>query len=111
MLCPLFLINAGATYQRIVNMMLKDRIGKIMKVYVDDMLVKSRIASDHLHHLDEMFGILIIYNMKLNLQKCVFEVKSGKFIWFIVNYHGMKATLAKIKTLMEMRLPRTIREI
>ena len=36
--------NTGATYQRLMNGMFKDLIGKSMKVYVDDMLVKSKMA-------------------------------------------------------------------
>ena len=50
--------NAGASYQRLVNMMFKDLIGKTIKVYLDDMLVKSRIAGDHIEHLGQMFKIL-----------------------------------------------------
>ena len=38
--------NARATYQRLVNMMFKEQIGKTIKVYVDDMLVKSKIVVD-----------------------------------------------------------------
>ena len=48
---PFGLKNAGATYQRLVNMMLKDLIGKSMEVYMDDMLVKSKMARDHAEHL------------------------------------------------------------
>ena len=50
--------NARATYQRLVNMMFKDLIGKSMEVYVDNMLVKSKIAGDHVEHLKQMFNIL-----------------------------------------------------
>ena len=42
--------NAGATYQRLVNTMFKDLIGIDMEVYVDDMLVKSRAARDHMDY-------------------------------------------------------------
>ena len=48
---PFSLKNVGATYQRLVNMMFKDLIGKMMEVYVDDMLVKSKVAEDHIKHL------------------------------------------------------------
>ena len=58
---PFGLINAGATYQRLVNMMFKEHIGKTMEVYVDDMLVKSKEAQDHVKHLAEMFDILRKY--------------------------------------------------
>ena len=47
--------NAGATYQRLVNEMFKDLIGKSMEVYMDDMLFKSKTAGEH---LNQMFNIL-----------------------------------------------------
>ena len=41
--------------------MFKDLIGKSMEVYVDDMLVKSKIVGDHIEHLNQMFNILQKY--------------------------------------------------
>ena len=66
-------------------MMLKEKIGKIMEVYVDDMLVKSNVASDHVAHLIDMFRILRAYRMKLNPLKCAFGVASKKFLGFMLN--------------------------
>lgn len=48
-----------------------------MEVYVDNMLVKSLYTDDCLTHLIEMFSMLCTYNMKLNLNKCTFEVSLG----------------------------------
>ncbi|KAK1399685.1 hypothetical protein POM88_009548 [Heracleum sosnowskyi] len=108
---PFGLLNAGATYQRLVNRMFKDQIGKTMEVYVDDMLVKSKATGDHVLHLSEMFNILRRFRMKLNPQKCVFGVESGKFLGFIVNHRGIEANPAKIKALVEMRSPHNIKEV
>ena len=55
---PFGLKNAGATYQRLVNRMFSDQIRRTVEVYVDDMLVKSQAASEHITHLAEMFDIL-----------------------------------------------------
>ena len=44
--------NVGATYQRMVNMKFAEQIGQTMEVYVDDMLVKSNLAGDHIQDLD-----------------------------------------------------------
>ena len=55
---PFGLKNAGATYQRLVNHMFRELIGRSMEVYVDDLLVKSTEESDHIKHLTEAFGIL-----------------------------------------------------
>ena len=56
-----------------------------MEVYVDDMLINSKIASNHVSHLFNTFNILITYCMKLNPLKCTFGVASGKFLGFMVN--------------------------
>ena len=71
--------------KRLVNMMFKNLIGKTMEVYVDDMLVKSKVAEDHVKHIEHMFDILRWYQMKLNPLKCAFGVGSGKFLSFMVN--------------------------
>ncbi|XP_074355018.1 uncharacterized protein LOC141693750 [Apium graveolens] len=106
---PFGLINAGATYQRLVNMMFKNQIGKTMEVYVDDMLVKSKVADDHIKHLMEMFNILRRFRMKLNPQKCVFGVELGKFLGFIVNHKRIEANPAKIKALLDMKSPTNVK--
>ena len=77
---PFELKNAEATYQRLVNRIFKDKIDKTMEVYVDDMLVKSTTMEHHLRHLEETFFDLRLYNMKLNPDKCTFEVEAGKFL-------------------------------
>ena len=55
--------NAGATYQRLVNKMFEEFLGKMMEVYIDDMLVKSIMAEDHIHHLEQLFQALRKYHM------------------------------------------------
>ena len=49
---PFGLKNAGATYQRMVNMMFVEQIGRTMEVYVDDMLLKSKLVRDHIQDRD-----------------------------------------------------------
>lgn len=63
---PFGLKNARATYQRLVTKMFRNKIGKTMEVYVDDILVKSRKGIDHVTDLGKTFQILRHYKMKLN---------------------------------------------
>ena len=72
--------NARVTYQRLVNHMFRPEIGRNMKVYVDDILVKSIDQEKHLDDLQETFDTLRRYNMKLNLSKCAF-ISSSKEIF------------------------------
>ena len=82
--------------------MFKDLIGKSMEVYVDDMLVKSKIAGDHIEHLNQMFNILREYGIKLHPLKRAFGVGSGKFLGFMVNQRGIEANPEKINALLDL---------
>ena len=55
---PFKLKNAGVTYQRLMNKMFSKQIGKNMEVYVDDILVKSKVELAHLNDLNETFATL-----------------------------------------------------
>lgn len=66
--------NARATYQRLVNKMFIQQIGRNVEVFVDDIMVKSRREDHLLDNLQETFETLHLYNMKLNPSNCVFRV-------------------------------------
>ncbi|CAL8168152.1 unnamed protein product [Prunus armeniaca] len=108
---PFGLKNAGATYQRLVNKIFKEQIGKTMEVYVDDMLVKAPKRADHLKNLVEAFGLLRQYRMKLNPSKCTFGVSSGRFLGYFVTQRGIEAHPRQIKAILEMKSPSTVKEI
>ena len=91
--------------------MFKDLIGKSMKVYKDDMLVKSKMARDHAEYLKRMFKILWKYQMNLNPLKCTFGVGSGKFFGFMVNQRGIEANPGKIKAFFDMNSPKKPKEV
>ena len=82
-----------------------------MEVYIDDMLVKSTTAELHIAHLVEAFLILKEYNMKLNPAKCAFGVSTRKFLGFIVNNRGIEANPDKIKVVLDMPSPSSIKEV
>ncbi|KAL0715986.1 hypothetical protein Bca4012_065308 [Brassica carinata] len=108
---PFGLQNAGATYQRLINRMFAEQLGKTMEVYIDDMLVKSLDEHDHVTHLEECFARLNQHNMKLNPAKCRFAVASGEFLGYLVTYRGIEANPKQIDALIQMASPRTEREV
>ncbi|XP_074328071.1 uncharacterized protein LOC141665984 [Apium graveolens] len=108
---PFGLINAGATYQKMMNTIFKDQLGRNMESYVDDMISKSVTIPEHIQDLRECFDNLRKYNMKLNPEKCTFGVPSGKFLDFLVSERGIEANPEKIKAIMEMTVPRTQKDI
>jgi hypothetical protein len=82
--------NAGATYQRCMNVF-GEHIGRTVEAYVDDIVVKTRKASDLLSDLEVTFGCLCAKGAKLNLEKCVFGVPRGMLLGFIVSERGIEA--------------------
>lgn len=76
---PFGLKNAGATYQRMISKMFAKELDNIMEAYIDDMVVKSKFAEDHLSHLGKVFSILKKHNLKLNAEKCAFGAALESF--------------------------------
>ena len=92
---PFGLRNACSTFQRIVNKIFKEQIGRTMEVYIDDIVVKSKNVSEHVKDLEETFDILRAYNMKLYPIKCTFVVSPGKFLAHMVTRRGIEASPEK----------------
>uniref|UniRef100_A0A2N9EZ43 Uncharacterized protein n=1 Tax=Fagus sylvatica TaxID=28930 RepID=A0A2N9EZ43_FAGSY len=108
---PFGLKNAGATYQRMITKMFSSQLGKTVEVYIDDMVVKSVYAEDHLGDLRVVFNTLRRHHLKLNASKCAFGVRSGKFLGFMVTQRGIEANPDQISAILELRPPRTVREV
>ena len=108
---PFGLKNAEATYQRFMNKMVTHQLGRNVQVYVDDMLVKSVCENKHLNDLQETFNTLRSYNMKLNPSKCVFGVTVGKFLGFMVSQRGIKVNPEKVRAILELEPPRTMKAV
>ena len=91
--------------------MFHPHIGRNVEVYVNDMLVKSLDEGKQLDDLQETFDTLRQYNMKLNPSKCAFGVSLGKFLGFMVSHRGIEANPEKIKAILDMKSPQSIKEV
>ncbi|KAL0427851.1 UNVERIFIED_CONTAM: hypothetical protein Slati_2959900 [Sesamum latifolium] len=89
----------------------RKRIRRNMKVYVDDMLMKSKKAPNHIKDLEETFSILRKYKLKLNSGKCAFGVQGRRFLGFMVTQRGIEANPSKIKAILDMKAPSNINEV
>ena len=108
---PFGLKNAGATYQRLMDRVLAPMIGRNVQAYVDDMVVTSQVKEQHFADLEELFTTIAKYRLKLNPEKCVFEVEVGKFLGFLLTERGIEANLEKCATIKAMRSPSSVKEV
>jgi dsDNA-binding SOS-regulon protein len=103
--------NAGATYQRAIQACFKRQLNKNVEAYVDDVVIKTRNSDMLITDLKETFASLREYHWKLNLNKCVFGVPSGKLLGFIINHRDIEANPEKISTITSMKAPTCIKDV
>ena len=85
--------------------MSESQLGKNIEIYIDDMVMKSKVVSEHLKDLRTIFEILRKYKLRLNASKCSFNVGSGKFLGYMVTHRGIEVNHDQIKTINNLRSP------
>jgi hypothetical protein len=90
--------NAGAIYQRAMNLIFHDILGIILEIYIDDLVVKLAGLTGHLADLRVIFGRMRKYNLNMNLAKCTFGVSAGKFLVLIVHEQGIEIDPKKVES-------------
>jgi hypothetical protein len=100
---PEGLKNAGCTFSRMITIVLHPQLRRNIVAYVDDIVVKSVQRRDHISDLAETFANLREANLRLNPEKCVFDIHKGKVLGCLVSTKGIEANPDKIKALIEMQ--------
>ena len=105
---PFGLKNAGSTYQRMMTRMFEPQLGKVIELYIDDMVVKSKVVSEH---LEIVFGVLREHKLWLSASKCSFGVGPGKFLGYMITHRGIAVSLDQIKAINSLQAPRNPKEV
>ena len=108
---PFSLKNARAIYQRMATVLLYDMMHYEVEVYVDDMIVRSKDRESHIVNLRKFFERIKEYRLRLNPQKCTFEVIAGKLLGFLMSGRGIEVDPSKIKAILEMPQPKSEIEV
>jgi hypothetical protein len=103
--------NTGATYQRAIQACFKRQLNKNVEAYMDNMVVKTKNSSTLIDDLEETFASLREYRWKLNPNKGVFSVPSGKLLGFIISQRGIEANPEKISAITSMKAPTCIKDV
>ena len=108
---PFGLKNVGATYQRMITRIFRDKIGRIVEVYIDDMVVKSKQESQHVEDLQGTFEVLRQHKLRLNAGKCVFSVGAGKFLGYLITNWEIEINLDQIDAVRCLNPPSNLKEV
>ena len=93
--------NVSVTYQMLMTKIFKPLIGRIVEVYINDIVVKRKTRGEHVKHLEETFRLIMVYNMKLNPTKYAFGVNTSKFLGLMVTQRGIEVNLDQIRVVIE----------
>ena len=108
---PFGLTNAPATFQTLINNVLRPFLDKFVVVYLDDITVYSNSYEEHLKHLRQVFEVLAQHKLYANPAKCVFNKPEVKFCGHIVGNGTVRVLQDKIQAINEWPQPRTIHHI
>ena len=75
------------------------------------MIVKSKLVSEHVRDLGDIFEILRRHKLRLNASKCSFGVGSGKFLSYMVTHRSIEVSPDQIRAIHSMQPPRNPKEV
>ena len=91
--------------------MFNPQLGKNIEVYIDDMVVKSKVVAEHVDDLKSVFEVLRKHKLRLNASKCSFGVSSSKFLGYMVTHRGIEVKLDQIKAINDLQPPQNPKEV
>ena len=108
---PFGLTNAPATFQRLMNKILKPVLYQSTLVYLDDIIVFSKTLDDHIKHLATVFKLLAENGLKLKLKKCEFFKDKIDYLGHIVSRDGVAPNHKKIQAILDYPEPINAKEL
>ncbi|GBG61909.1 hypothetical protein CBR_g26073 [Chara braunii] len=108
---PFGLTNAPATFQSLMDKVLREQIGRFVVVYLDDILIFSKSMEEHLKHLEEVLAMLKKTQRHLNLEKFEFGKDSVIYLGHRLSAAGLEPEATKIEVIRNWPQPANIREL
>ena len=110
---PFGLANAPSTFQRYINWALRKYIDEFCSAYLDDVLIYTNGSlSEHRKHVNKVLDALGGAGLSLDIKKCEFEVKSTKYLGFIIEAgKGLRMDPEKVKAIHDWQAPKTVKAV
>src|SRR5436190_1835369 len=108
---PFGLVNAPATFQRMMNIALGELVNDICLVYLDDIIIFGNTIEEHLSNIQKVFDKLRRANLKIQIDKSEFFKTEVEYLEFIISKDGLKPNQKKVETIDKITISKTVKEI
>ena len=108
---PFGLCNAPATFQRLMNQVLRKYLGKFILVYLDDIIIYSKTFEEHKEHVRLVFEALRAASLMMKPKKCKFAQKELWFLEHIISADRIRTDSEKIAKMVTLPLPTNLKEL
>ena len=108
---PFGLMNAGATFQRAMDISFSEENDKFVAIYLDDITMYSKIYEKHLQHLERVFLKRIKFGVSLSPKKSHFCLEEGKLLGHIISKNDIRIDPARVEAIGQIALPRNKKEV
>ena len=108
---PLGFTNAPTAFMDLMNRVFHPYLDQFVVAFIDDILVYSKDAQEHVHHLRIVLQILRENQLFVKLSKCDFWLKEVSFLGHIIFAEGIRLDLVKIEAVMNWKPPRNVTEV
>jgi hypothetical protein len=108
---PFGLCNAPATFQRMMNDILRDFLHKFVTVYLDDVCIYSRSLEEHLEHLRLVLQRFKEEGLNLRLKKCFFGLQEMEYLGYTVSAGKISVSTKKVEAVADWPMPKTQKEV
>jgi len=103
---PFGLTNASRIFQRAMDDILREQVGKTCHVYMDDIIIFSKTIEQHYKDLIGLINILLKANMKISIEKSKFFKLETTFLGYVVSHNVIKTDPEKISTILKYPFPK-----
>ena len=108
---PQGLCNAPSVFQRLMNKLFREHLGKFVLIYLDDIIIYSKNVDEHAAHMETVLQILNEADLYISFKKCDFEKPELKFLGHIVGQEGIKVDPSKTKVIKDWPTPKSVTEV
>ncbi|GBC32790.2 hypothetical protein GLOIN_2v1765994 [Rhizophagus irregularis DAOM 181602=DAOM 197198] len=108
---PFGLTNAPASFQRLMDKVLKEYLNEFVIVYIDDIMIYSENFEDHLKHIKLVLEKLKEASLILKLKKCIFGKTEIEFLGHVVGKNGLKPSPGKVEKIQKLTAPINIKGV